>query len=226
MSLDDKFDSNNGHILDNAHNIMLSIHKKIGEFYQDKTHKPVSDLIRGMHVLGGISSTAHSIQNNDPLMAAPAIINYASAITTKKKTNTLKEENFFENVTSKITGKYIDLGIYITGAAVMTINTFQIVVGAITGNYQLIKTGTDMLGIGLGVWSWKTAEYLKQIDFEPPKPKQKKKPMLEKIRETIEYILPKPAVHPIKITDQYTTTTVQNYLQQANSKTNIITTSK
>jgi len=193
MSLDDKFNPNDGSLIDRIDNAMIGFHKKLGNFWQNKTHKSVDGLKRGLYGSSAITLIAHSIVGPNYIMLIPALSNGMAAVTSREN---CPKTSLDSEIQSEAIGlpkkffKYTHAILYGLGAISTLTRATEIIAGAISGDYGLIKEGLDNIGYGIGVLSWITANYLHQTDFNPPPPKPKKKPILERIK--IGKLLPQP----------------------------------
>lgn len=202
MALDDRFNPNDGSLIDRIDNAMIGMHKKLGNFWQNKTYKPTDSLRKGLYGTSAIAFLAEGVMASNYPAYIPALISAIYSVTGRGSCpkSSLEAEIAAESLgLPKKTWKYINLTLYGVGTARLLQGTIAIAGGVAYGNQELIKEGVAGFRIGIGVLTWATANYLNQINLEPPPKKPKKKPVLERIKEKFGELLPQPTPEPIPV---------------------------
>ena len=187
MSLDDMFNRNDGSMLDNLDSALINLHKKIGDFYQNKTHKSESSLRKILHGTSAASLLEYSIIDESYLMLWPALMNAVYSVTgySGSKGNLETEvQSEFIGLTKK-TLKVLNMVVYGLGISSTAAYLSLIGTGLAIDNPKILEQGINNLGYGMGVLSWMTAHYINKSNFEPPPPKPKRKPVLERVKDKI-----------------------------------------
>jgi hypothetical protein len=211
MSLDDKFNPNEGSFIDKVDGALLKVHKKIGEVWQNKTYKSKNELARNLH---GGSSGAYLINatTGNYLSSLLSLIEGAKfALGFSKHSTGLEQEIESEaRGLPKKAGKYFDVTLYGLGVVITIAGASTLVYGAVLREGDVLTSGTSLLSNGLGLMFWKTGDYLEKIDAGEPPKKPKKKPVLERIKEKVGGLLPQPTPEPVPA-QAYST--LDNYIQ-------------
>lgn len=200
MSLDDKFNPNDGSLIDRVDNVMIGFNKRIGNIWQNKTHKSVDSLKKGLYGTSAITLAMHCAMSSSYIMMLPSLGNATLAVIgggACPKTSLESEIQFEAIGLPAKSGKYMNIILYGLGAISTLATTTQMVVGAISGNQDLMISGLEGISYGLGVLSWATANYLHQTNFDSPPSKRKKKTVLEKMKEKVGGFLPEPKPEPV-----------------------------
>jgi len=205
MSLDDRFNPNDGSFIDRVDNSLRELHKKMGYSWQNRTYKSVKVLKRGFYATTAIALGAHCVMTPSNSKYFTWITALAGGICATFGVGGCPKTSLESEIQSEAMGlhakswKYINVGIYGLGLIHTTESTIQIVAGVISGNNEWVQEGLNNISYGIGVLSWATANYLHLTDFDPPPPKPKKKPVLEKIKDDLEELLPNPLPEPIPV---------------------------
>lgn len=197
MSLEDRFNQNNGSFIDRLHQSLVTLHQKLGDFYQNKTHKSADALKSNLY---GISS-ACLLTYEDPtrMLLFPAIANtwmYATDGGYPKAD--LEGRAICEAAGFPSSGpKWFHAALYGIGIASTALDCTRIGTGITTGNALLTKHGLQGAGFSLGMMAWATANYLHHCNFAPPPQPRSKSPKEtdQDLREIIH--LPEPQPIPV-----------------------------
>lgn len=197
MSLDDRFNPNDGSLIDEIDGALLKIHKNIGGVWQNKTYKSKNEFARLLH---GGSSGAFAA---DAAMGDYSAIILSLGVGAKslgffKHSTGLEQEIAFEALgLPKKTSKFIDVTFYGLGVLAIISGASSLIYGAVTRDGEALAYGTGLLSNGLGLVFWKTGDYLEKIDAGEPPKKPKKEPVLDRNKDRIGGILPQPI--PVRI---------------------------
>ena len=197
MSLDDQLEPNDGGFIDFVDSSILNSHRKLGNYWQEKTGASKDILARSLH---GVSSGSYLINTLltgnivSPIISLVEGVKFVSGIKFLK--NGLDSEIELEAMglprktikTAYILLHTFGLSSSITGAGFLAH-------GIYTNNYEHIDFGMVFLSYGLGMSCWASGDYLDRLDLgEPPK----KKKFSEIIKEKIQDYLPTPKPIPVK----------------------------
>lgn len=188
MSLEDRFNPNDGGIIDTIDNSMVKYHKKLGDFWQNKTHMSSNTLKRILYGVAAISA----FSTLDPItVCAAGVSNVTDAITgggfgPKPKSGLDLEIQAEANGLPHKFFKLINLGLY--GWA------FYDLAMGLMGNPD---SNMEKYQYTFLFSSWAAANYLHRASFEPPPPRPKRKPIRERINDYIGGLAPQPIPVPV-----------------------------
>lgn len=202
MSLEDRFNPNDGSFIDFVDNAMVGLHKKIGDFWQNKTHKSADKLKGNLYGFSGAALSVYGVMSPSyfVLLCALSSTLYAFNGNGMFSKTPLESELKMESVNlPKKTIKYANALTYFAGLSVILAKSTLIIGEAISGNQDLIKESLLDVNFGLGALSVAAANYIHQTNFDPPPKKSKKKPVLERIRDKLEEFMPQPIPEPVPV---------------------------
>ncbi|MBI5398892.1 hypothetical protein HZB03_05500 [Candidatus Woesearchaeota archaeon] len=201
MSLDDRFNPNDGSVIDTLDSALFEFNKKIATKWQDKTYRSKADLERVLYfgsaaTLGGYMTNTMSF-----IMAIPAAsMALRGAVETLRPKSAKHEEIQTEAIgLPRKTWKYLNVICYGLGVVQTLVGVGHLVAGAVSGNNQLYVNSISHLTLGLGILGWVSADYMAKSDIGTPPPKPKKKPVLERIKEKVGGLLPQPTPEPVSV---------------------------
>lgn len=196
MSLDDKFNPNDGSLIDSIDSALLKFNRKIAKTFQDTTGKNKSDLERTLYVAS--SSTFVSAMYCEPkfMLTIPlAILQLLKAADQSQRPKSFKHQELeceIVGMPSKMQ-KYTRLVCYGIGAGNLIAGICELTAAVTTGDPSWYFSAGRELSFGMANLAWTTADYMSASDIgEPPK----KKPVMERIKDTMNLLLPKPAPVP------------------------------
>lgn len=196
MSLDDYLDDESA--IDVIDTKLVKMHKRIGDFWQKKTGRSASSLRRGIYGLAALAGGGSPLLGDGGVFyltgaIAPLFAYYA--ITGKKcwkhypKPNEIPE---LKRLGSRLP-KYVNATVFYIGAVNVAIGTGLSIYHLCKGNGDQLQISLAALAQGLSVLSFASGNYLHQTDFDKPPPRKKRKSILQRIREGLQYLAPKPA---------------------------------
>ena len=202
MSLDDKFNPNDGSLIDTVDSTIFEFNKKIAEKWQDKTYRNKSDLETVLYFGSAAFFGIYAI-NEFPLMAIGAATSALKGSVESLRSKSAKHEEMAMEVVGlpRKTAKYAYVLSYGFGAFETLVGFGCLSVGAISGNSELYMDSLNSFAFGLGFLALVSADYMSRSDTGAPPPKPKKKPILGRIREKVGGLFPKPATQPVTVGD-------------------------
>lgn len=201
MSLDDRFNPNDGSLIDTLDSALFEFNKKIVTVWQNKTYKSKADLERFLYFGSAIALSENVVNRMNILMAIPAVnaaIRGAFEMT-RPKNSMLEEMECEANGFPGKTLKYINVLAYSAGAITTLVGVGNLVAIAIYGDNKRYMDSVSLITTGLGVLCLISADYMAKSDIGDPTPKPKKKPVLEIIKDKITELLPQPTTEPVPV---------------------------
>lgn len=200
MSLDDRFNPNDGSLIDKIDGALLKVHKNIGEVWQNKTYESKNELARILHGCSSGAYAADAAMGNNIVIILSLAEGAKFALGFSKHSTGLEQEIKSEALgLPKKAGKFFDVALYGSGVLATIGGVSSLIYGVITRDGEALAYGTGLLTNGLGLVFWKTGDYLEKIDAGEPPKKPKKKPVLERIKDGIGGILPQPTPEPVPV---------------------------
>ncbi len=200
MSLDDRFNPNDGSVIDTLDSVLFQLNKKIAIKWQNMTHRSKVDLEKILYFGSAAAWVGYSVTTT--LFAiGPAI--YATlngSVEMMRPKSAKNQEIRLEAIgLPGKTMKYLNVILYNLGVVDTLFGVGHLVVGAISGNEELYMSSLSHLLSGSGALGMVSADYMAKSDIGTPPPKPKKKPVLERIKEKVEKLLPQPALEPVPV---------------------------
>ncbi len=199
MSLDDQFNRENGTFIGRIDNGVYKLIKRIGNFYQDKTHKSVDSLKRSSYGVAGVSLGSYCALEPSIIMVLPSLACVSNAITNGRFSPKSSLEGEIQSEASflpKNFVKYTDLIFLGLGSTTLLYNGIKIINGMASGSSQEMSRGIIRAQYSIGTILWGFGNYLNKMSFGDPPPKPKKEPLLERLKEKIRFSLPQPSPVP------------------------------
>ena len=209
MSLDDKFEPNDGGIIDTIDTKFLSCFKKIGKFWQDKTYKSTTVLVRYLYgsSAGAFFASGSMYAQDGYLTTAIALgvcgfVNCHAALTSRLRPRSglslemACEASGLPKKTYKVAA-LVSAGI---GTGFLIEGGIQIAQGLIYSDYERLVFGSRSALIGLGSLFGCASMYLNRVNLGEPPKKPKKKSLKDRLKEKVRQWLPHPVPQPIKET--------------------------
>lgn len=201
MSLDDKFNPNDGSLIDILDNALFEFNKKIAIKWQDKTYRNKADLERVLYFGSAAALMGYVANTREFIMAIPAAGVALKGAVEMLRPKSSKEEEIQSEAIGLLpkTAKYV----YVISSSLGVIQTLigvgHLVAGAVSGNNQLYMDSVSHLTWGLGILNWVSADYMAKSDIGTPPSKPKKKPVLERIKDKIGGLLPQPIPESVSV---------------------------
>lgn len=204
MSLDDRFNPNDGSIIDKLDSALFNFNKKIATKWQDKTYKRKEDLERALYFGGAtiLMEYVANATNTIDFFTLPIIINgVLRGSIEKARPKSAKHEEIQDEFLGlpRKTTKYLNVMYYGAGVSMTLIGIVDLIAGAVSENNEWYNHSIKDLSLGLGLLFYTSANYIAKSDIGTPHPKPKKKPVLERIKEKVERFLPQPTPNPISV---------------------------
>ncbi len=203
MSLDDRFNPNDGSMIDTLDSVLFNFNKRIATEWQDKTYRSKADLERILYFGSAAMLCSYAINTSAFLMTIVAgNAAYKGSIEIARPKSAKEDEIQAEAMgLPHKTVKYINVITYGLGVVSTLVGVGYLVAGALYGNNELYMDFFSHLSMGLGLLGSLSADYMARSDIGTPPPKPKKKPFLEKIKETVEELLPQltPELVPVRV---------------------------
>lgn len=194
MSLDDKFNSNDGGLVDNIDAAILKAHRRVGEFWQDKTYTSKDELARILHGASCFSFFVGSL-GGSLFAEILAVIQGVEYLKPPRKKQIVIEQkiNLEASGPPRKFFKFTGILLYTWGIAQTAGGISGMVYGGLFGDDEAFALGIFSLQYGPGFVTMMAAEYIEKSDIGEPPKKQKSRPVLERIKEAFEGYLPRPA---------------------------------
>ncbi len=201
MSLDDKFNPNDGSLIDILDNAIFEFNKKIATKWQDKIYRTKADLERVLYFGSAAAFMGCAADTRQFIMAVLAANVALRGAVERTRPKSSKEEEIqseFIGLPSK-TLKYLNVILYGSGIFGTLVGVGHLIAGAVSGNNELYMDSVSHLTWGLGILGLKSADYIAKSDIGTPPPKPKKKPVLERIKDKIGGLLPQPIPESVSV---------------------------
>lgn len=197
MTLKDRFNPNDGSLIDKIDSFFLDFNEKIAEKWQNKTYVSKEKLEDALYLSSSLFLSLYIVDShiNDKFgyfMAGPAIYSALKySFNSLRPKNSLDEQVTLEliNLPTK-TMKYSHLFLYGISTIALSLGIGKILTGLVASDSHLYAESINDLTLGLGVFTWTSADYMAKSKIDPPK--TKKKSILEKFYG----LFPKPALRP------------------------------
>lgn len=194
MSLDDKLNPHDRSLIDHVDSYLLRFHSKIADYWQEKSHRGVEDLVTlvgaASFAFYGADFALHGNYESGVGACGAGLI----AVGGQFKTAPSGLETEIHSELMGLGRKGLKL-VYITayglvGCPFVLASTAKILYGVGSGNYQQYLSGIETLPYSLGLFTFWSSLYLLRTNPGNPPPKPKKKPLWERVKE----LLPSPPV--------------------------------
>lgn len=203
MSLDDKFNPHDGSLIDTLDTALFEFNKRIATVWQDKTYRSKADLERVLYLGSAATLGGYAANTMNPLVVILAAgMAWNGVVGVARPHSALYEEIANEACgLPRKTTKYAVVITYGLGVANILFGAGYVVAGAMHGGNELYMDSINSFTTGLGVLGYLSADYMAKSDIGNPPPKLKKKPILERMKEKIEELLPSPIpeLAPVKM---------------------------
>ena len=181
MPLDDKL-KDDGSFIDELDSKILQLNRRIGDYWQNKTHMSVYTLQSALYTSAIVSFVDYWFQTNSyaGLAGIVGAISLAASSVKDKLSQDLPNEFQFElmGLPKKIL-KYFDVGTYLIGSYYTMEHGIKLVLLKFFEGVPY-STSRQLFVAGLGMFSLATALYFDKIKFdEPPKLKRNFKQWLK-----------------------------------------------
>ncbi|MBI4154555.1 hypothetical protein HY498_00515 [Candidatus Woesearchaeota archaeon] len=200
MSLDDRFNSNDGSFIDNLDSAFFEFNKKIATTWQNKTYRNKADLETVLYFGSFVALGGYVANTMNTIMAIPAASAALKGSIEMARPKSAKHEEI-QCETIGLPGKttkYLNVICYSIGV-VETLAGVGYLVAGVSGNNELYLDSISHLTFGLGMLGWISADYMAKSDIGTPPPEPKKKPVLERIKEKVGELLPQPTPVPVRV---------------------------
>jgi hypothetical protein len=197
MSLDDKFNPEGDTLIDRLDSALFNFNKKLAQGYQNITHKDKADLERTLYFGSAALSGGVAFDNTDliryllipPLFSSLVKGTFEDMRPKNNLSDRIRSETY--ESPSKFY-KYSNLLFYTFGILSTSLGVIGLVNELITGDNQSYHHSLNLLGLGIGLVSYSSADYMAKSDLGSPPQKPKKKPVLERIKEKFGELVPPP----------------------------------
>ena len=201
MTLDDKFNPNDGSFIDRADNRLFEFSKGIAKLWQDKTYRSKKDLERYLYIGSSIAFFNRFIHYKLYIESILVITNGLKA----KFEELRPRSTINETISSEAIGlpsktiKYLNVGLYTLGTIDLLAAGGFAIAGLVSGERHFYNTSLKELLYGVGVCSWITADYVAKSDIGEPPKKSERKSVKEWMKEKLGRLVPKhePLPNPV-----------------------------
>ncbi len=172
MSLEDKFNPNDGSIIDRVDSTFVSIGKKVGEYWQEKTGLSSDTLERSLYTASAAILLQYGFSKKELFTSMVGFYNAWDAVFNLRKTP-LEEEiqnemTYRPRKYNKYT-RFVMFGISIAwvGSGIKQLINFE------QNNNPLFQQSLEYLTIGVGIFLGVAADYISKSQLPPPVRKRK-----------------------------------------------------
>ncbi|MBI2543479.1 MAG: hypothetical protein HYW24_04825 [Candidatus Aenigmarchaeota archaeon] len=170
--------------IDRIDSYLLSIHERIGKYWQDKTYKSKNVLTRFLYLGSSFGFLTAAVASRDPqemlMSLAPLYLLIRNSPTKYKK--------LFDWKISKT----LNMAVCTLGGMGAIYGLSNLGYGIISDDKYAISNGLFSLGYGLGAEFISSALYLERANLDDPPKRPKRKPINELLKEKLGGLLPQP----------------------------------
>lgn len=193
MSLDDQLNPSGGNLIDRIDHSLFNFNRKIATKWQEKTYRDKKDLEKVLYIGSSAILAGYVINSGNLVMIFPSLFTaLRGTFETLRPKSTKHEEIQNEAIRfPRRSSKYLNVTLYGMGVITMLGGVGGLVAGTISGNNDYYVNSLNSLSLGLGLLGWISADYISKSDVGDPPKKPKKKPVLERIRESLPHPTPR-----------------------------------
>ena len=185
-------------LIDKIDNYLVNAHKEIADSWQKISSYPKGSLETALYTSSAVILGADCFFEHFPKNTVAAFIALNAASSSVYAELRMKTSSEYEHMDRmfgfpKKTFKSLGIAVYSLGSIFTALGASLLSYDFIFENQKGYQYSSTLFAFSLGIYLWKTADYISRVNISPPKKRRK---LSEMIKDKISLLFPKPVKVP------------------------------